>query len=325
MANPEPLTERLLPRAGIWRWLAIAGWDSVPLVRLVLFLALITTIGLEGDTSAVITARFPGTLLNVYVLAIVLVGTRPVAERVAAIGRLGGQATEKVASRQASVVAVLLIMLSLAIPIIFGLFSDYGVATIASNALSFALYLAVSLLILLPEATALWVSVVGLLTIATLGRQPVPGTFPEDRSLGLKSVGQLLTMLLFLYVVILTPALIFGTSRLIDLLTVIGLFAFGVGAMLVAVWAIHVRMAAERTSAVAAARARYADAYRKATAQPNENTARRLEVSRMLLDGAESIHEWPFDERTQRIAGLLLSGVITGVVVRLVILIGLGV
>ena len=45
----------------------------------------------------------------------------------------------------------------------------------------------------------------------------------------------------------------------------------------------------------------------------------------MLLDGAESIHEWPFDERTQRIAGLLISSVITGVVVRLVILIGLGV
>ena len=57
-------------------------------------------------------------------------------------------------------------MLFLAVPIIFGLFSDFGVSTIASTPLPFALYLAVSLLILLPEATALWVSVVGLLTIA---------------------------------------------------------------------------------------------------------------------------------------------------------------
>jgi hypothetical protein len=318
-ANPEPLTERILPRAGLARWLAILAWCSVPIVRLAAFALLLAGSGLADDPWNVFDGRIQGVLLNVYILAIVLIGTRPVAERLNAIGRLGGQSTERVASLQASATATLAIALFLTVTTESLQFSEFDASAIASAPLPFVVSFAGTFLMRVPQSAAFWVSVVALLTVAELGRQPVPGTFPEDRSLGLKSVGQLLTTILFLYVVLFTPTFLLGTSTLVGLITILALFALGLTAMLFAVWAMHKRMAAERKAAIDAARAQFAEAYRAARATASEANARRLEITRMLLDGAESIHEWPFDDRTQRIVGLLLSGVVTGVVVRLVI------
>jgi hypothetical protein len=93
--------------------------------------------------------------------------------------------------------------------------------------------------------------------------------------------------------------------------------------MAVAVWQIHRRMVAERAHEVADATARYAAAYRRATTEPDPEAGSALQTAGLLLEGAKSIHEWPFDDRTERVAGLLLTSVLAGVVVRLV-LIGLG-
>jgi hypothetical protein len=318
-ANPEPLTERILPRTGPARWLAILAWCSVPIVRLAAFALLATASGLVDDPWTEVNARGTGTLLNVYILAVVLIGTRPVTVRLNAIGRLGGRSTERVASLQASATATLAIALFLTVTTELVQLSEFSSSDIASAPLPFIVAVVGTFLTRIPQSAAFWVSVVALLTIAALGRQPVPGTFPEDRSLGLKSVGQLLTTILFLYVVLFTPTFLLGTSTLVGLITILALFALGLTAMLVAVWAMHRRMAAERKAEIDGARAQFAEAYRAARTTANEANARRLDVTRKLLDGAESIHEWPFDDRTQRIVGLLLSGVVTGVVVRLVI------
>jgi len=159
--------------------------------------------------------------------------------------------------------------------------------------------------------------------VAELGRHPVPGTFPEDRSLGLRRVGTLLTTILLFYTAILIPAFIFATSRFVDFVTVVGIASLGLGAMLVAVWQTHRRMTAHRAHEVDVATARYADAYRRAVANADPDAGSALQTAALLLEGAKSIHEWPFDDRTERVAGLLLTSVLAGLVVRLV-LIGLG-
>jgi hypothetical protein len=323
-ANPEPLTERILPQAGLGRWLAIIAWSLVPMARLAVVAVLVAAAGLVDQPATQVSAHIGAALLNTYLLVVVLLGTRPVARRVAAIGRLGGYSTERVAGYQSSVLAAVLIALFLTFSTEVGVWGEFPASGVLANVLPFVVSFGATFVIRLPEAAAFWVFVIALLTVAALGRQPVPGTFPEDRSLGLKSVGQLLTTLLFLYVVLLVPSLVFGTSTLLGLLVILALMGLGMAAMLVAVWALHMRMAAERTAAVGAARSQFADAYRAARANATEENTRRLQATRLLLDGAESIHEWPFDDRTQRVAGLLLSGVITGVVVRLV-LIALGV
>jgi hypothetical protein len=324
VADSQPLTERILPQAGLSRWLAIVVWSLVPMLRLVVVAALVAAAGLVAGPGTYTGAHLSGALLNTYLLVVVLIGIRPIARRVGAIALLGGHSTERVAALQASVLVPILIALLLTVTTESVQLSDFSASAITSNPIPFAIAFLGTFVMRVPEGVAFWVFVVALLTVAALGRQPVPGSFPEDRSLGLKAVGQMLTTLLFLYIVILGPSLLFGTSTLIGLISILALMGLGLAAMLVAVWAMHMRMAAERAAAVGAARAQYAVAYRAARANPTDDATRRLQATRLLLDGAESIHEWPFDDRTQRIAGLLLSGVITGVVVRLV-LIALGV
>jgi hypothetical protein len=318
-ANPEPLTERIIPRAGLPRWLAIIAWCSLPIVRILVFGVVAAATGLVADPSEMISPRIGGTLVNVYLIAIAFIAVPIAAVKLEEVGRLGGASTARVATWHGSVPATLLIALLLTAVTEPSVLTAYSVGTVLSNPLSFALAVLIGFLERVPQAIGLWLSIVALVTVARLGQQPVPGTFPEDRSLGLKAVGELLATILFFYVAIFVPLFLFGTAALPALIGAVAVFALVLIAMLVAAWSVHRRMAAERKVAVGAARAEYALAYRAAAVTASESAHRRLHVARLLLDGAESIHEWPFDDRTQRIVGILLSGVLTGVVVRFVV------
>ena len=54
------------------------------------------------------------------------------------------------------------------------------------------------------------------------------------------------------------------------------------------------------------------------TAASSARTSSRdpLLVAEAILRGAESIHEWPFDDQMQRVAAIVMTGVVTGIVVR---------
>ena len=317
-----PVTERVLPH-GRLRWLVIAAWSAVPLARLGIFASLIAGAGLIAAPMDFVEIHFAGALLNTYVLLIVLLGIRPVTKRLVQVAALGNERTERVARLNGSTLGPLLLLLVLLVLGEISTLIEFGGQAVAGAPVPFIVEFVFALLIRLPQAVALWTSVVALATIAELGRQPVPGSFPEDRSLGLRKVGTLLTTILLFYVSVLLPAFIFATARVADFLTVVTITLLGLAAMLVAVWQIHRRMVAERAHEVEAATRRYASAYRRAASDSQATAGSELQTAQLLLDGAKSIHEWPFDDRTERVAGLLLTSVLAGVVVRL-ILIGLG-
>jgi hypothetical protein len=106
------------------------------------------------------------------------------------------------------------------------------------------------------------------------------------------------------------------------------IFLLGLGVMVLAVSRLHRAMVEERNAQVAQARERFAGAYRAVEARRRpkalEAQAVELQAASAILQGAESIFEWPFDERMQRIAAIVVTGVITGLVVRLILL-GLGI
>lgn len=313
-----PLTERLLPAAPL-RWLVIAGWSTLPLVRLAAFAALGAAAGLAADPMTLVSGRVSAVILNVYVVAIALVGTGIVSAKLDELRQLGGEDVERVIRLNGSVVwptllAVVLVLLNLTSTV-----AEVGVEGISTAPLAFAVDLPLSFLVRLPQATAFYTSVVCLLAVAELGRQPLPGRFPEDRSLGLSAVGDLLTTILGFYVAILIPVLLFGVTGdavAIEFGLVMVLFGLGLSAMLLAVWRLHQRMAAERSRQVGAARERFAAAYRRATEDADAESGWALQRERLLLDGAESIHQWPFDDRTQRVLAVVLTGVVTGIVLR---------
>jgi hypothetical protein len=309
--------------AGWVRWVVTAVWIAVPLVRLAIFAPLLAAAGVVGAPLPVFEKHIAGALVNSYVLLIALVGLRPVSDRIAQVAALGNEQTARVARFNGSVLGPGLFFLVLAVASEASVMTEYGVQAIGRAPLAFGVELVMAVLIRFPQAVALWTGVVALATVAELGRHPVPGTFPEDRSLGLRKVGTLFTTILLLYVVVLVPAFIFGTSRLVDFLTAVGITVIALASMVVAVWQIHRRMVAERAREVEVATTRYAAAYRRAAADSGPDAGAALQTSQTMLDGAKSIHEWPFDDRTERLAGLLLTSVLAGVIVRLV-LIGLG-
>jgi len=317
-----PLTERVLP-AGNWRWLAIAGWSGLPFVRIAVFALLGAAAGLAPDAGSLVTGHVVGGLLNASVIALVLVGTGIVARQLDRLRTIGGEDTERLVRLNGSitlplVIALLLVLLNTASHV-----QEFGLQAMVAAPLVFVIDFVLTLLFRIPQATAFYSSVIAVLTVAALGRHKLPGKFPEDRSLGLGSVGELLTTILVFYAAVFIPVLVFGTSgnvsepRVTEFLLTLAMFGLGLAAILLAVWRTHRQMAAERSRQVEAARARYAAAYRRAVTDSDPAAGWALQKQRLLLDGAESIHQWPFDDRTQRILAVVLTGVVTGIVLRL--------
>ncbi len=180
-----PITERVLPH-GRLRWLVIAAWSAVPLARLGIFASLIAGAGLIAAPMDFVEIHFAGALLNTYVLLIVLLGIRPVTNRLVEVAALGNERTQRVARLNGSTLGPLLLLLVFVVLGEISTLIEFGGQAVAGAPVPFIVEFVFALLIRLPQAVALWTSVVALATIAELGRQPVPGSFPEDRSLGLR-------------------------------------------------------------------------------------------------------------------------------------------
>jgi hypothetical protein len=320
-----PLTERLLPR-GPWRWAGIVGWSALPFVRILVFGLLGAAAGLAPDVGTLVNSHMSGAILNAYVIAVALLGTGILAKQLETLGALGGGEAARWTRHNRSIVVPLVLAVGLTFLNGASQVQEFGTQAVSGAPQVFGIDFLLTLLFRIPQATALYSTAIALLAVAELGRHPPPGTFPEDRSLGLGAVGELLTTVLFGYVAIFIPVLLFGTSgnvlapRVGEFLLIVGVLALGLAAILVAAWSMHRRLVAERARQVGAARARYAVAYRGALAGSEQGAGTALETARLLLEGAESIHEWPFNDRTLRVVGLLLTGVITGIVLRVAIL-----
>lgn len=321
----EPLTERLLPASGPGRWLGIALFAVLPFVHLVTVWGLSNATGLTADGPDALASGVGTRLLNLYLTLLTLFGAREVARQLVDVRALSPDDRGPVGDGRTWLLPPLLIVLAFAVANEVGHVGTYGIDAALGHPAPFVASFLLACLIRIPQATAFWTVVVALLAIARLGHRPLPGSFPEDRSLGLGPVGSALTAILVLYAIAFVPSFLFGGARLNDLLSIVVLFVLGLGVMVLAVWRLHVRMAAARRREIDAARARFAGAYRSAedalaNATDVPTAGAELSIAQALLLGAESIYEWPFDERMQRIAAIVVTGVVTGIVIRFIML-----
>jgi hypothetical protein len=261
-------------------------------------------------------------MLNGYVMFACFVGADHIA------GRLSATAPADAAAPAQGRRWLTWLLPPLAIDVALLLVNEAALATMGDLAVRMAapgLYLAelvLASLIRLPMMTAFWTAVVALTAIARLGRMRVRlGTFPEDRLLGLQPVGDLGFRVFVLVAVVFGPLFAERTSNLFSLAVNFVFLAAVLGAMALSFWRLHRQMAEARAGYVAEARARYAAAYRAAAERPEDPTAgAALGTTESLLRGAESIQEWPFDERTQRLAAAISTGVVTALIVRALLL-----
>ena len=191
--------------------------------------------------------------------------------------------------------------------------------------LAIAVNLPLEALTTFPIMSFLWTLVVILLAIDRLGRQPLPGSaVAADRALGLRGVGEIAFFGFAVATAAFVPYVVGYGSNTVALLTALLLYAAAGLAFVLSVLRLHRRMVEVKTEQLTRARSLYAEAFAPLAASATLTTLAAqqslLAAAEALEKRAESILEWPIEERTARWLALLFSGVVTGVIVRLVIL-----
>jgi len=319
MVRPDgyvPLTERLLPGAGPGRVAGILLFAAFPFVHLVAFWALSAATGLTSDW-ADLMQRLPGRLLNAYLAIATILGTAVIARQIPAVRGLTGRPGGPAADWRTWLLPPVVFIVGFSVATLAGYSAEFGAERVAGSPGMFLALSIIEVFIRIPQATAFWTVVVALIAIADIDR--LPGTFPEDRSLGLTPVGTILTSIVVLLAAAFIPSFLFGAQTPTDLVSIALVFVVALGALLFAVWRIHLLMDAERERILETARSRYAAIYRSTLEGTPARGAPTMSTVDALVKGAESIQPWSLDEGMQRVLAIVMTGVTTGIIIRLIL------
>lgn len=313
-----PITERVLGRLGPPRGLWIAGWALLPLLSPIVFSSAVRLSGrpfASGEFLDYLATQ--GSLA--YATGLLLWGTGRLGRGAAAArdglvrlapSTMPGDLFERIGSVAGPLVATVAVA---------AIISANGWLTYGPLPPLAALPLLVAYLI--PIMTFLWVYLAVLVDVHRIGRVPLAlDTFPQDRTLGLGGLGSLASTGLGLLLAAAAPVLLVGSDEPVTLVVSLGIVALAVGTFLMAMWRLHLQMAAVKARAIVATRALYADAYAPLRATPTLETlsaqASVLGTAQALDERAHALPTWPIDEGTLRFLAVIVTGVVTSVVVR---------
>jgi hypothetical protein len=151
--------------------------------------------------------------------------------------------------------------------------------------------------------TYLWTYAALHLGLDRLGRGGLlPDAARVDPSLGLRPLGDVAFMGLWMFLAWLVPVLLTGLPDIVGVAIGVVVLGVGLAAFLLSLFRLHRQMLAMKAGELATARQLYAEAYEPMRTAP---TLEALERQRRLLSAADaleararSIHEWPIDEGT---------------------------
>jgi hypothetical protein len=315
-----PLTERVLDRLGSPRWLWIGLWASTSIIAPALLLAILAARG-ESDRVANLAQLLIPQAVLAYVVALCLWGSgrlfrgtralEPDLIRLTQEAPAGGSTAHipTLAGPIVLTVAVSLVNTATSIP-------RYG----PIPALVVMPFLALTLLGIM---TFVWTYLEVLVGLDRLGRAQLElDPFPQDRSLGLKGVGALAFSGFVILFAAAIPILVTSTSNVATIalgLTVVGVV---VAMFVLSMWRLHEQMAEAKAGYVAETRALLAAAYAPLRAQPTPDGLARhaatLLAAQALADRAERILQWPVDEGMTAWVAIIVTGVVTSLIVRLI-------
>ena len=189
-------------------------------------------------------------------------------------------------------------------------------------------WLPVSLITNFPLMSAFWLFVVMFLGLRRLGGHQLSlDAFPRDPSLGLSSVGRLAYTAFWVYAAASAPILVVNVGEPTRLAMSLVVFIAGVVAFFVSLAGLHRQLLAARSKEIEWARGLFATTYesvRSGTPEALQKGAETLLASKAIVDEAEAIQRWPFEDRRFRqiaaIIGTFATFTATGVVTRFVVL-----
>jgi hypothetical protein len=320
LSGGQPLTERILARLGRPRWLWICLWGLTVVVRPVVPVVILI---LSGQTPQNFGLAQVLTVQGALAFSVVLLlwGVGHLANRAAAVaaelfGRTGEAVPQPVRGMDSIAGPALLTLLVVAITTADS-WVRYGALLALAN-------LPLLVITVLPIMTFVWTYLHLLAALNRLGRMRLAlDPFPEDRTLGLGPVGSLASTGFVLLLAAVIPILLVSgsdtTTTVISVVVVVG----SVGLLVLATWRLHERMSEAKAGYVALTRKLYAAAYEPLRSQPSlerlESQASALRAAQGLVERAENILEWPIDERAAARLAIIVTGVITGLLVRFVL------
>ncbi len=314
-----PLTERVLARLGRPRGLWIALWASTAVLTPAF---LLSALALQGELGRV--TNLPELLVSQavisYVILVCLWGVGRLARDTRALepdlARLTGTA-RPLESLTAFGSLAPPILLAVAVEVVntYGTAGRYG----ALAAIAVLPFLTLSIL---PIMTFVWTYLQLLVGLDRLGQARLAlDLFPQDRSLGLAPVGSLaFTGFVVLWAAVI-PIMIGNQGNWTFLLSV-AIVVVLVSAFFLSMWRLHRQMSSAKAAYVAAARELFAQAYepirRDGTLEVLQAQAPLLGPAQALEERAERILEWPLDEGTTARVAIILTGIVTGLLLRFI-------
>jgi len=319
----EPLTDRILGSLGGPEWLWIALWTGISFVRPVVLFAALSVSG-----RSVTTVDWIDVLGTQAVMAWITIvgfwgarrisrGARDLAPQLASIAP--SETTTGIFPGMTSTAGPVTLAIAIAVvPSVVSSWQRFGpVAALAD--LPFVLVNA------LPTMTLIWTYLVMLAGLHTLGRERLSlDPFPEDRSLGLRPVGSLALAGFWLILAIAVPIIFVFSADLPTVLVSLVVIGASVGLFFLSMFRVHRQMVESRHRYLSITRAIYREAYEPVRANPSlgslEARATALSVAQGLVERAESVLEWPIDERATAVVAVVVTGVVTSLIVRLVLI-----
>jgi hypothetical protein len=316
----RPLSEMILVSLGRPRMLWRVAWSAVALISPFAFATGAVTsgrpLGSEALTNLLLTQA-----AIAYACFVLLMGTGMLARRAEALAQElveldpdGGHMD--LFGRSNSRAGPILLTAAVAAIVSAGGTMTYG----APGPLASLPFLFVYLV---PILTYVWVYVTILLDLNRLGRHPLTLTgFPQDRTLGLRSVGVLASAGLGFLLIAAAPVLIAAGDEPVTLAIGLAIIGIALASFVASMWPLHQQMAAAKERYVATTRRLYAEAYAPMAADASqaalEAQSGALGAARSLDERAQSLQTWPIDEGTLRFVTVIVTGVVTSLVVRAV-------
>jgi hypothetical protein len=176
----------------------------------------------------------------------------------------------------------------------------------------------------LPVGCFIWAFAAVLVSVDRIGQLKLQlEPFPRDRTLGLKPIGRLVLVCLG-YLITGAGLYFLAQGRYLLELLIVGAVSLIVAAITVlSMWRLHRQMVQAKDGYVENARVLYVAAYEPLKRDPSmatlEARSRMLSAAESIEKRAESIHEWPIDDKTLARFAVVATSIATGLVLRVIL------
>jgi hypothetical protein len=201
----------------------------------------------------------------------------------------------------------------------------FGITALVVDGLASAMLRGATWFVLgIPFWTFLWTYVSLQLGLDRLGREYLRPDAPRlDPTLGLRPVGGVAFMGLWMLLAWLVPVLLTGLPEVVGVAIGAAVLAAAFGAFFFSLHRLHRQMVAVKTNELAIARELYAQAYKPVRAAPTlevlERQHRLLGAADALEKRAVAIQEWPIDEGTFARLITIATSVVAVIIARLIL------